>query len=76
MVVVAALDTRKLKPGNEVCIDSTFNMMRGCDYIGVIVENPSKTDVLGLPEKRQITVRERGKKKRIVIDAAWIRSKL
>jgi len=53
-----------------------MNMMKGCDFIGVVVENPSKTDVLGLPAKRQISVREKGKRKAMVIDAAWIRNRI
>jgi hypothetical protein len=69
-------DVSKLKPGNEVCVDSTFNMMEGCDYIGIIVENPSKTDVLGIPIKRQVSVREKRKTKAVVIDASWIRNKV
>lgn len=66
-------DVSKLRVGTEVCVDSTMNMMKGCDYIGVIVDNPAKTDMLGLPIKRQVTVREKGKRKSTIIDAAWIR---
>ncbi len=73
MPVQPKLNVSKLKPGTTVCIDSTFGMLSGCDYTAVIVENPSKTDVLGLPLKRQIVVRESGKKKAVVVDAAWIR---
>lgn len=73
MPVQPKLNVSKLKTGTAVCIDSTFGMLGGCDYIAVIVENPSKTDVLGIPQKRQITVREQGKRKAVVVDAAWIR---
>jgi hypothetical protein len=75
-VAAKVFDVSKLKVGNEVCVDSTMNMMKGCDFIGVVVENPSKTDVLGLPAKRQISVREKGKRKAMVIDAAWIRNRI
>lgn len=67
------LDTRKIKPGMMVCIDSTLNMLSGCDEIAVVVENPSKNDMLDIPQQRQVLVREKGKRKGRVIDAATIR---
>jgi hypothetical protein len=66
-----------LRVGDVVEVDSTFGMMgRSNDYVATIVENPSKTDVLGLPIKRQIAVRPQGSRKAVVIDAATIRGRV
>lgn len=67
----------KLKPGTDICIDTTFGMLKGCDMVAKIVENPSVNAVLdGVPPKRQILVRPKGSRKSVVVDAMYVRGRL
>lgn len=77
MKLTKVFSPNKLKPGVDVCIDTTFGMMGGCDYTGKIVENPSSNSVLeGVPPKRQILIRPKGQRKSIVVDAMYVKGRL
>jgi len=77
MPVLKGFSPNKLRPGVDICVDTTFNALDGCDYIARIVENPSETVVLeGVPPKRQMTVRPRGQRKTMVIDMMHVRRRV